>query len=205
MLIVVGIGTEVGKTVVSAILVEALQADYWKPVQSGSEAQTDTETIKQWVTPLPTRTFHPETYSLQAPLSPHQAAALEGITIEPERLTLPATARPLVVELAGGLLVPITPNFLNKNLIKQLALPVVVVANYYLGSINHTLLTIEVLDKYGIDILGIVFNGTPNTASRDVILHYTGLPLLAEIPAYEHITPEIIRQEAARDIWKSLL
>jgi dethiobiotin synthetase len=193
-IIVVGIGTEVGKTIVSATLVEALRADYWKPIQSGSEAQTDTQTVKSLTTFLPERTFYPEAYSLKAPLSPHAAAELENVTIDTSTIILPTTDRNLVVELAGGLLVPITYRFLNIHLIQQLALPVVVVANYYLGSINHTLLTIEVLRTYQIPVLGIIFNGACVPASQKVILEYTNLPLLGEIPQLENISPETIAQ-----------
>lgn len=198
MITVIGIGTEVGKTIISAILVEALEADYWKPVQSGSDSQTDTETVQSLVTNLPTRIFHPEVYKLKAPLSPHAAAALEGIHIDTAKIILPATKHPLVVELAGGLMVPLTHNFLNRHLIKQLGLPVVVVVNYYLGSINHTLLTLEVLDRYAIPVLGIIFNGELVRASRDLIINYSGLPVLGEIPLYVDITPDVIKKEAKK-------
>jgi dethiobiotin synthetase len=195
-IIVVGIGTEVGKTIVSAVLVERLQADYWKPVQSGCEAQTDTARVQELVTYLPERTFHPETYCLKAPLSPHAAAELEGISLEEEKIVLPATTRPLVVELAGGLLVPITYYFLNVHLVQRLNLPVVLVASYYLGSINHTLLTYEVLQKYGVPILGIIFNGETVRASKEAIMRYTCLPVLGEIAQHAHLTQDIIREEA---------
>jgi len=198
MLTIVGIGTEIGKTIVSAILVEALEADYWKPVQSGSVEQTDTQTVQSLVSPLVTRTFHPEAYKFEAPVSPHFAAQLEGVEIVPAQIALPATTRPLIIELAGGLLVPLTPNFLNRHLVRQLGLPVILVANYYLGSINHTLLTAEVLDKYDIPVAGIIFNGQSNPATKKVILDYTGIPLLGEIPFYERLTPQIIQAEAAK-------
>lgn len=198
MFIVVGIGTEIGKTVASAVLVEATGADYWKPIQSGSEAQTDTQTVASLVTPLAERVFYPEAYRLVAPLSPHAAAELEGVSINPASITLPATTRPLVVELAGGLLVPLTYDFLNLHLIKQLGLPVVVVANYYLGSINHTLLTVEVLKQAQVPIHGIIFNGTCVPASQKVILSYTQLPLLGEIAQHELLSPAVIRQEAQK-------
>jgi dethiobiotin synthetase len=198
MLIVAGIGTEVGKTVVSAVLVEALEADYWKPVQSGSEALTDTQTVAQLVTPLASRTFYPEAYQLKAPLSPHAAAELENITIDTSQLLLPQTSKSLVVELAGGILVPITSNFLNIHLLEKWQLPVVIVSRYYLGSINHTLLTIEVLKKYQIPILGIVFNGECVQASKKVILEYSQVPLLGEIPFSETITPHFIKKEAEK-------
>ena len=196
MIVVAGIGTEVGKTIISAMLVEALQANYWKPIQSGSEALTDTQTVANLVTPLAFRTFYPEAYSLKAPLSPHAAADLEGITIDTSQLILPQTSNPLVVELAGGVLVPITSDFLNIHLLQKWSLPVVIVSKYYLGSINHTLLTIEVLKMYKIPILGIIFNGECVQSSKEAILAYSKVPLCAEIPFYETITPKIIKKEA---------
>lgn len=198
MFIVVGIGTEIGKTVISAILVEALEADYWKPVQSGNESKTDTQTVAELVTPLASRTFHAEAYSFKAPLSPHAAAEVEHTVINPAKLTLPTTSRPLVVELAGGLLVPITYQYLNVHLVKDLGLPVVIVSRYYLGSINHTLLTVEVLKKYEIHMLGIIFNGEPVPASRQAIVGFAQVPILGEVPYYEELGAENIRFEAEK-------
>ncbi|MBD2754888.1 dethiobiotin synthase [Spirosoma validum] len=194
--IVAGIGTEIGKTVVSAILVEALQADYWKPVQSGALTDSDTNTVRELVR-NPVSQFHAEAYRLTQPLSPHAAAELDGITIEPEVITLPQTDNALVVELAGGLLVPLNRTYLNIDLVQQLDLPVVLVSRNYLGSINHTLLSVEACRSRKIEILGIIFNGASNPATEDFILAYTTLPCIARIGQEGQITPEIINKYAS--------
>ena len=137
-LIVAGIGTEIGKTVASAVLVEALQADYWKPIQSGGLEDSDTDTVRRLITNS-TSYFHPEAYRLTQPLSPHAAAEIDGVTIELEKLTVPLTRNGLVIELAGGLMVPLNSNDLTIDWVQKLGLPVVLVSRNYLGSINHTL------------------------------------------------------------------
>ncbi|GAB2570198.1 dethiobiotin synthase [Spirosoma areae] len=192
-LIVAGIGTEVGKTIASAVLVEALQADYWKPVQSGALEDSDTNTVRQLVSNR-TSVFHPEAYRLKQPLSPHAAAELEGVVIELEKLTLPQTANSLVVELAGGLMVPLNQNDLNIDLVQQLKLPVVLVSRNYLGSINHTLLSVEACRSRNIQLAGLLFNGPTVPATETLILNYTGLPCLGRIGQEESITKEVIRK-----------
>ena len=144
-LIIAGIGTDVGKTVVSAVVCEALNADYWKPLASGLDtAKGDDESVAALIKNGKDR-VHPSTYRFKRALSPHIAAALEGETICLERLMLPSSDRPIVVELAGGVLVPLSDDYTNMELIAKLDLPVLVVSRHYLGSINHTLLTIEAL------------------------------------------------------------
>ena len=160
-LIVAGIGTEIGKTVVSAIIVEALQADYWKPVQSGALDDSDTETVRALVS-NPRSRFHPEAYRLREPLSPHAAAQIDGVTIELDKLIMPQTHTNLVVELAGGLMVPLNNRDLNIDWVQQSGLPVVLVSRNYLGSINHTLLSIEACRTRLIPVLGLVFLSSPN-------------------------------------------
>lgn len=194
--IVAGIGTEIGKTVVSAILVERLRADYWKPIQSGELANSDTDTVQRLISNPITR-FHPEAYRLTQPLSPHAAAAIDGITIELDRITLPQTYNALVVELAGGLLVPLNDKTLTIDLVQQLNLPVVLVSKNYLGSINHTLLSVEACRSRGIPLVGIIFSGLSVPATEDFILTYTKLPCLARIPQLETINQETIKQVAA--------
>lgn len=191
--IVAGIGTEIGKTVVSAILVEALWADYWKPVQSGDLHFTDTDKVKA-LTSNSVSVFHQEAYRLQAAMSPHAASELEGIAIEPGKIQLPKTDNALIVELAGGLMVPLNRRFLNIDLILQLGLPVILVSRYYLGSINHTLLSIELLRQRQIPIAGIIFNGAENPQSKEVILEYSGLRLLGEIAEEIEITREVVKK-----------
>jgi dethiobiotin synthetase len=171
-----GIGTEVGKSVVSAAIVEATGADYWKPVQTGDK---DTD----FVSSLVTRPFrlHPAIYTFQKPASPHVAAALENTVIQPEKLLLPETENNLVVEGAGGLLVPLNDKFLVIDFIQQSDIPVVLVSRNYLGSINHTLLSIEALRQRNIKLLGVVFNGTPNESSEKAILQFGNTQNLGSI------------------------
>lgn len=179
-IIVAGIGTEIGKTVVSAILTNALKADYWKPIQSGDLDQGDAYWIQQWVK-HPNLTIWPSTYRLSQPLSPHTAAELDGISIELNQFQKPASSNSLVIELAGGLMVPINDQQTNIDLIQSLNAPVILVSKNYLGSINHTLLSFEMLQQRGIPVLGLVFNGPENPSGEKFILNYTQLPLLLRV------------------------
>ena len=194
-LIVAGIGTEVGKTVASAVLVEALQADYWKPVQSGYPPDSDTNTVRSLIS-NPRSRFHPETYLLREPLSPHAAAAAEGVIIDPARLVAPKTGNSLVIELAGGLMVPLTETYLNIDFVAQLGYPVVLVTRNYLGSINHTLLSVEALRRRNIPILGLIINGPSVPATESVLLNYTNLPCLVRIQDESLLTATMIRYYA---------
>ena len=195
-LFVTGIGTDVGKTVVSAILTEALRADYWKPVQAGLEPTTDSATVRALVQ-NPTSHFFPERYRLQMPASPHKAAAAEGLTIRPQDFELPATTNHLVVEGAGGLLVPLAPGFLLADLLVQLDLAVIVVSRHYLGSINHTLLTLEALHARGVRVRGLVFNGDPTPATEHFISQHTAVPVLPPLRVEATISPEMVTRYAA--------
>ena len=190
-IIVAGIGTEIGKTVVSAILTKALEADYWKPIQSGDLDQGDAYWIQQWVK-HPNLTIWPSTYRLSQPLSPHTAAELDGISIELNQFQKPASSQPLVIELAGGLMVPINDQQTNIDLIQFLDAPVILVSKNYLGSINHTLLSFEMLKQRGISILGIIFNGPENPSGEKFILNYTQLPLLLRVNEEQKIDDSII-------------
>lgn len=196
-LIVAGIGTEIGKTVVSAILVEALQADYWKPVQSGALEDSDTETVRGLISNQRTQ-FHPEAYRLREPLSPHAAAEIDGITIDLETLALPQTDNNLVIELAGGLMVPLNNRDLNIDWVQQTGLPIVLVSRNYLGSINHTLLSVDACQSRQIPILGIIFNGPEVVASEAIILSKTQLPCLGRVQQEHEFTPAVIRQYAEK-------
>lgn len=195
--VVAGIGTDVGKTVVAAVLVEALDADYWKPVQAGELSHTDSHEIEQ-LAPGNGRQIHAEVYRLTEAMSPHAAAEIDAVTIRRDSLKLPAcdtrtSNRTLIVELAGGLMVPMAPGLLNIDLLSDWGLPVVLVSRYYLGSINHTLLSVEALRRRNIPIAGIVFNGDPVETSRSVILAETKLPVIADIPTAQEVDAEIIR------------
>jgi len=195
---VAGIGTGVGKTLVSALLVERLGASYWKPIQAGGLVHTDTEEVRRLVT-LSRARFLPEAYSLKAAMAPHAAAAQEGLTLRKEDLSLPDVDGPLVVEPAGGVLVPVADGLLNIDLLKYWNLPVVVVSSYYLGSINHTLLTVEALKSRDLPLAGIVFNGERNDQSRGVILRETGLKCLLDLPKLRPpVIPAHVKAYAAR-------
>ena len=196
--IMAGIGTEIGKTLISAIFTQGLQADYWKPVQSGNPEEADALFIEQ-MTQVPDGQIWESSYLLTQPLSPHSAAEIDGLRISLDEIQLPATTRPLIVELAGGILVPLNEKDTNLDLIKQIGFPVVLVSKNYLGSINHTLLSYEILKAQQIPIAGIVFNGLANPSGEKFILNHTGLKVLLRVPELSKIDPEII-QEYAKQI-----
>lgn len=192
---VTGIGTDVGKTIVSAVLVQALGADYWKPIQCG--LPRDTETVSSLVKNK-TSTFHPETYLLKEPASPHQAAFKEGLTLRVGDINVPNTKKDLVIEGAGGIMVPLNNWELMLDLIKNFADEVVLVASLYLGSINHTLLSIDALQRRGIAITGIVFNGPSNSHSESLILSYSGSVCLLRLKPDSKIDPANIKKWARK-------
>jgi dethiobiotin synthetase len=196
-LFVTGIGTDVGKTVAAAVLTQALGADYWKPVQAGGLDHTDADEVRRLVT-HPGSHFHPERHRLQLPASPHRAAAAENLLIQPQNFSLPRTANHLVVEGAGGLLVPLAPGFLVADLVRQLELPVVLVSRHYLGSINHTLLTLEVLRQRGLPLRGLVFNGPDDPITEQAILNHTPAPVLLRLRPEAALTPEVVAAYAAQ-------
>lgn len=187
-----GIDTNVGKTVAAAVLTQALGADYWKPVQSGDLEQSDTLRVQSLVQ-HPQTHFHPEAYRLNTPASPHYSAKVDGITIEPNTFQLPETDNHLVVEGAGGLFVPLNDHYLLLDLIQDLQLPVVLVVNFYLGSINHTLSSVYALRQKNIPIAGLLFNGTITPSSESYILQYTKLPVLGRLPQLEVINATAIQ------------
>lgn len=192
---VTGIGTEIGKTIVSAVLTEALEADYWKPIQSGDLDNTDSMKIERWISNPHTR-IHPERYRLNQPLSPHASAALDGVEIKVSDFELPRTDRPLIVEGAGGLLVPLSLQETMLDLIEHLQLPVILVVRHYLGSINHTLLSLEVLRVRGIELVGIVYNGVENEASERAIEALSGVKVLGRVGEMATISSAAIVQAA---------
>ena len=195
-IIVAGIHTGIGKTVCSAVICQALGYDYWKPVQAGDWENSDSLFIKKNVT-NPKTFVHPETYKLVTAASPHYAAKLDGIEIKREHIELPESKNNIVVETAGGLMSPLADGFLNIDLAEQLQLPVVLVSNNYLGSINHTLLSYELLKNKKIKIAGIVFDGETVMPSMEYILSYTRLPLLFSIPQFTNLTAQSISEFAA--------
>ena len=165
-----GIGTEVGKTIASSVLVEALQADYWKPVQSGDLHNTDSHKIAR----LSANHGHiyKETYALKIPASPHYSAREEDVQIELDNFQLPDTSNYLIVEGAGGLMVPLNDSETIMDLMVKLNLPVVLVSSAYLGSINHTLMTLEKVLARGLQLCALIFSGERNTESEDIIVKH---------------------------------
>ena len=196
---ITGIGTGVGKTIVSAVLTEALKAGYWKPVQAGELDNSDTMVVKSLVSNA-ISVYYEEAHRLLNPLSPHAAAALERVNISVPGILdkyRSITADNLVVEGAGGILVPLSRKELMIDLIEKMDIPVVLVSRHYLGSINHTLLSVEILKNRNIPIKGIVFNGT-NKTSEDFILQYTGLDCIARIHDEPKLDKEKIREYASK-------
>jgi len=194
-LFITGIGTDVGKTVVSAIITEALQADYWKPIQAGDLSQSDSHTIQSIISNEKT-IIHSNSYALQTPASPHLAAQLDGITIDLKNIAEPKTKNHLVIEGAGGVFVPLNDNDTIIDLIQN-DYKVIVVSRHYLGSINHTLLTIEALKNRNIPIAGIVFNGNENPSTEAIILQKTGINNLGRIENEPYFDKNVILEYAA--------
>ena len=188
---ITGTDTDVGKTAVSAWACQAWDADYWKPVQAGLEPTTDTETVMR-LGGLSRSRVHPSTYELTAPMSPHAAAAIDGVTIALDDFERPQTNRPLVVEGAGGVLVPLNDRDLMVDLVKHLDIPVIVVARSGLGTINHTLLTLEALRTRHVPIAGVVTVGEPHASNRAALEHFGRVAVIAEIPKVERVTPEAV-------------
>ncbi len=194
---VAGTGTGIGKTVVSAILTEALHADYWKPVQCGNLESTDKKVVQSLVSNSVSR-FYPEAYLFKTPSSPHYAAQVENTEIKPERLNVPESEIRLLIEGAGGLLVPLSTDYVFIDLIKHLQASVILVSKNYLGSINHTLLSLEVLKQRGIDVLGVIYNGKNYFDNQEIIYNFSQVPKLGEVDAAREVNPEFIKEQAAK-------
>ncbi|MBX2946689.1 MAG: dethiobiotin synthase [Cyclobacteriaceae bacterium] len=188
---ITGNGTDIGKTIISAIVTEHLEADYWKPIQSGELDNTDTMKVKCLVSNNKT-IFHTERFKLIQPLSPHASAEIDGVKIQLEDFKLPITNNNLVIEGAGGLMVPLNNKTLIADLITHFASSVILVSRNYLGSINHTLLTVQELHRRNIPIIGIVFNGEHTPQTENFILQYTQLPLLFRVDLEEQIDKQTI-------------
>lgn len=193
-LFITGIGTDVGKTIASAIITEALEADYWKPIQAGDLNTSDSHKIEAYISNKRT-VIHANSYALNTPASPHFAAELDQITIAMEHIQEPQTQNHLVVEGAGGVFVPLNDTDCVIDLI-QPDYKVIVVSRHYLGSINHTLLTIEALKNRNLAIAGIVFNGDENKATESIILSKTGLQCLGRIANEPYFDKNVIREYA---------
>jgi dethiobiotin synthetase len=170
-LFITGIGTSVGKTIVSAVLCEQLKADYWKPVQSGDLQNSDSMQLRNLISNHET-TIHPEAFRLDMAASPHQSAKAQGIHITRKAFSLPKTDRQLLIEGAGGLFVPLSSGFLMSDLILQLEAEVVLVARNYLGCINHTLLSLQAMAALQIPLKHVLLNGSFNEDTRTIILEH---------------------------------
>ena len=193
-LFITGIGTDVGKTIASSIIVEALEADYWKPIQAGDLETSDTHKVEKYIS-NPSSKFHKNAYALNTPASPHLAAEIDGITIDLKKITEPKTKNHLVIEGAGGVFVPLNTSDCVIDLI-QPDHEVIVVSRHYLGSINHTLMTIEILKSRNLKIAGIVFSGDENKATESIILEKTNVPMIGRIDNEPYFDQNVIKYYA---------
>ncbi len=189
---ITGIGTGVGKTIVSSIMVEKLKADYWKPIQSGDLDNSDTAHVRSLVSNN-TSFFHPEAYRLTQPFSPHKSAALDGIHIDLEQIVLPETNNQLIIEGAGGLMVPLNDKYLMIDLIQKLDAEVILVSKNYLGSINHTLLSAELLKERKIKIRNLIFCGDADQSSEEIIWKHLNCHIIS-IPLFNPLNRNSIRE-----------
>ncbi len=189
---IAGTDTGVGKSIISAILAVGLNAKYWKPIQSGLQDETDTEFVRRR-SGLGDEFFFDESFRLQNPLSPHASALIDGVSIQLKNFTLPDCSGPLIVEGAGGVMVPLNEHDLLIDLIVNLSLPVVLVARSSLGTINHTLLTLQALRAKKVEIIGVVINGEKNEINRAAIEYYGDVPVLAEIGLLSELSSKVLK------------
>lgn len=195
-IVIAGTGTDVGKTVFSAAFVRALDGCYWKPIQAGLNGETDSQCVAR-LSGLDAARILPEAYCLSTPASPHVAAEIDHIEIAQSKLMPPHTQRALIIEPAGGLAVPITRTLLQIDLLAQWTLPVVVCAKTELGTINHSLLSIEALKRRAIPILGIAFIGEENVDSQRTICEMGGVRHLGRLPHISPLTPDALHRAFA--------
>ena len=190
---ITGISTEVGKTVVSAIITEALEADYWKPVQSGELDNCDTKKVMELISNTKT-VSHPNAYALQTPMSPHASAKIDGVTIDVDAIVTPKTKNNLVIEGAGGLFVPLN----NSNTILDIVKPhykIIVVSRHYLGSINHTILTVNALKDKGFNV-SIIFSGNKHESTESIISTMTQVPIIGRVDEEPYFDKNVIKEYA---------
>ena len=188
-----GISTEVGKTVVSAIITQALEADYWKPIQAGELENSDTHKIERLISNKKTK-LHPNSYALQTPMSPHAAAEIDGIEIKLSKIKEPKTKNHLVIEGAGGLLVPLNNSETILDIIKP-DYKVIVVSRHYLGSINHSLLTVNLLKEKGFDV-SIIFSGNEHKTTENIIKKMTNVSVIGRIDEEPYFDKNVINEYA---------
>ncbi len=184
--IICGTDTDVGKTLISSFFVRGLQSFYWKPIQSGIETETDSQAIYR-LSGVKKEKILKEAYIFNKPVSPHWAAEIDKKKINMNLLNLPSINGSLVIETAGGLMVPITRNFLQIDQIKKWDLPVIIVCRSSLGTLNHTLLSIEALKKRNVKILGLIINGEKHLDNPKTLKEFSKLPIIAEFPKLSNI------------------
>jgi len=195
-LFITGISTDVGKTIASAIITEALEADYWKPIQAGDLDRSDSHKIQSYISNVKS-VIHENSYKLNTPASPHLAAEIDGITIDLKKIIEPKTKNHLVVEGAGGVLVPLNSSDFVIDLV-QPDYKIIIVSRHYLGSINHTLLTIETIKTRGLTIAGIIFNGNENKATESIILNHSKLKVIGRIEEEPYFDQNVIADYATK-------
>ncbi len=191
---ITGIGTDVGKTITAAIITQSLEADYWKPIQAGDLDNSDSHKVKLKVESQKSK-IHPNAYQLNTPVSPHLAAKIDGITIDLKQIIEPKTDNHLVIEGAGGLLVPLNDNDCVIDLIQK-DYKVILVSRHYLGSINHTLLSFEVLKSRNIKVAGIIFSGDKNKSTEEIILNKTKAKFIGRIEVEPYFDQNVIQYYA---------
>lgn len=200
--VITGTDTDVGKTVFAAGLAQAMRAAYWKPAQAGLEGETDSEAVARLA---PDAQVLPEAYRLETPCSPHEAARVDGVSITESALALPNTDRPLVVEGAGGVMVPYREDLLATDLFAMWQLPAILVARTQLGTISHSLLSVEALRTRGIEVAGIVFIGEAETVAEGAITRLADLPHLGRLPYLDPLDAETLADAFSAHIRMDLL
>ena len=194
-LFVTGIGTDVGKTVASAILTEALEADYWKPVQAGDLENSDTHKVKRFISNS-TSVFHPNSFALNTPMSPHAAAEIDRLNISLDQINRPVTNNHLVIEGAGGLLVPLNDDLTIQDLIQPTD-HVIVVSRHYLGSINHTLMSVKLLKEQDFKV-SLIYSGDAHVSTESIINTMTGVPVIGRIDNEPYFDTNVIKEYAEK-------
>jgi len=193
-IIICGTDTDVGKTIVSSFFVQGLEGTYWKPIQSGTEEGTDTKTVCNLLNLEPSR-YLSEIYKFKAPVSPHWAAEKESSFIEPSNLKLPDLDKLIIIETAGGLMVPLNRNWLQIDQLKVWGAPIILVARTGLGTLNHTLLSLEALKHRNLNVLGIVLNGHPHNDNPKTLEQFGDTKILANLPIFNEVNAKVLSQE----------
>ena len=193
-IIICGTDTDVGKTIVSSFFVQGLKGIYWKPIQSGTEEGTDTKTVCNILNLEPNR-FLPEKYKFKAPVSPHWAAEKEASFIEPSNLKLPDLDELIIIETAGGVMVPLNRDWLQIDQLKAWGAPIILVARSGLGTLNHTLLSLEALKHRNLNVLGIVLNGPPHDDNPKTLEQFGDTKILAYLPIFNEVNAKTLSQE----------